>query len=421
MPESRASYRDVLAVAEFRWLWLAQALSVVGDQLARVALTILVFDRTASAGLAALTYALTYVPDLVGGAALAGFADRYSRRTVMVVTDLARAVLVATMAVPAIPLAAQIGLLVMVQLLAAPFSAARQAVLPDLLPGDRLTLGIGIVSMTYQAGLVLAFGAGAALVSMLGVSGTLLIDAATFVVSAVIIGCAVRPHHPHRADGGEPTGEPRPRQWQTIAAGWRLAASNARLRWLLAIACCSGFYVVPEGLAVPFAADAGASGAAVGWLLAANPAGSVIGMILLRFFSPERRLALMGPLAVASSLVLLPTMWAPDLATVVTLWAISGLCSAHDMTTQATYVACAPAHRRGQAIGVAIAALRSAQGLAIIAAGFLAQLLSPATIVTLAAGLGTLAALAATMGWSRAASPPTTSSQDEADGIHSQP
>ena len=44
----RATYREVFAVAEFRALWLAQLLSVAGDQLAKVALTVLVYDRTRS-------------------------------------------------------------------------------------------------------------------------------------------------------------------------------------------------------------------------------------------------------------------------------------------------------------------------------------------------------------------------------------
>lgn len=403
MSVSPASYRDAFAATEFRWLWSAHLLSVVGDQLARVALTLLVFDRTASAGLAALTYALTYLPDLVGGAALAGLADRFSRRGVMVVTDLARAALVAIMAVPGVPLAGQIGLLVVVQLLTAPFSAARQAALPDILSGDRLTLGLGIFSMTYQVALVVGFGAGAALVAQLGVSAALLINAATFALSALLIARGIGPHHPVA-----PAVDPRTAgagQWATIRAGWRVVASDPRLLTLLAIACCSGFYVVPEGLAVPYAAELGTGPAGVGWLLVANPVGTVIGMLLLRRVRPDRRLALMGPLAVASSLVLIPTGWTPGLAVTVLLWTVSGACSAHDMVVQATYVESVPAHRRGQAVGLAIAALRAAQGLAIVAAGVLAQLLSPSTIIVVAAVLGVLAAAAAWHRWSRLAPP----------------
>ncbi|NED95723.1 MFS transporter [Phytoactinopolyspora alkaliphila] len=399
MSSSPASYRDVFAVREFRWLWLAHVLSVVGDQLARVAITILVYQRTESAGLTALTYALTYVPDVVGGATLAGLADRFPRRRVMVVTDLGRAVLLALMALPSAPLAAQAALLVLVRLFAAPFSSARQAALPDMLAGDRLTLGLGVISITYQGGLVVGFGAGAALVAELGISTALLINAGTFIGSAVVIhfGLSLYRPAPHPTDHVLS-------QWKTIKAGWAVVASDARLRSLMAIACCSGFYVVPEGLAVPYAAQIGAGTATVGWLLAANPIGTVIGMVILRRISPPRRLVLMGPLAVCSSLVLLPTGWAPSVVITVTLWTASGIFSAHDMVTQATYVQIVPAHRRGQAIGVAIAALRAAQGLAIIVAGMLAQFLPPATIIAFAAVLGTLAAAVATARWRRSAS-----------------
>jgi MFS family permease len=64
-------------VAEFRGLWTAQVLSLLGDQLARVALTVLVFDRTESALLTGLVYAVTYLPWLLGGPLLSGLADRY--------------------------------------------------------------------------------------------------------------------------------------------------------------------------------------------------------------------------------------------------------------------------------------------------------------------------------------------------------
>jgi hypothetical protein len=52
----------VLAEPQFRALWVAQLLSVLGDQVARVALAVLVFAETASAGLTALTCALTFLP-----------------------------------------------------------------------------------------------------------------------------------------------------------------------------------------------------------------------------------------------------------------------------------------------------------------------------------------------------------------------
>src|SRR2546430_11180257 len=100
----RARWADVFGHAEFRTLFAAGVLSVAGDQLARVALSVLVFDRTDSAGLTALTYALTYVPDLLFGPLLAGVADRLPRPRVLIVTALTRAVLVAALAIQALPL-----------------------------------------------------------------------------------------------------------------------------------------------------------------------------------------------------------------------------------------------------------------------------------------------------------------------------
>src|SRR5581483_10715606 len=69
----RATFGQVFAVGEFRALWLALILSVAGDQLARVAMTVLVYQRTRSPLLTALTYAMTFLPWVVGGIALSGF------------------------------------------------------------------------------------------------------------------------------------------------------------------------------------------------------------------------------------------------------------------------------------------------------------------------------------------------------------
>jgi len=57
----RTTFRAVFAVREFRALWAAEALSQAGDQVARVALAVLVYGATESAALAGLTYALLYV------------------------------------------------------------------------------------------------------------------------------------------------------------------------------------------------------------------------------------------------------------------------------------------------------------------------------------------------------------------------
>src|SRR3989440_3977613 len=124
-------FRDVLRISEFRALWGAELLSIFGDQLARVALALLVFRETSSAALTALTYALTFAPAVLGGALLSGLADRYPRRRVLAVTDLLRAGLAAAMAIPSLPLPALWTLIALLSMSAAPFKAAQLALLPQ--------------------------------------------------------------------------------------------------------------------------------------------------------------------------------------------------------------------------------------------------------------------------------------------------
>jgi predicted MFS family arabinose efflux permease len=396
MTTRAASVRTVLAVRPYRAIWAAHALSVIGDQLARVALTILVFQRTASAGLTALTYALTYLPDIAGGA-LGGLADRYPRRTVLVAVDLARVVLVLAMAIPGLPLIVAAALLALTQLFAGPFQAGRQALLPDLLEPEQVAVGQGLMASTYQIALVIGFGFGGAVVTYIGVTGALWIDAGTFLLSALLLRFVLPTQPPQRAEGG-----PVPTQWwSTITGGARLVAGDARLRSLLALACCCGFYVVPEGLAVPVVNQLGTT-AGVGLLLVANPIGSVLGMIVIARIPRSRQAVLLGPLVVATSAVLVLTPWAPGLAGTAVLWALSGAFSAHDMITQAEYGLAVPTAHRAQAFGVALAALRAAQGLGIVLAGLLSQVLRPTLVVLVAAVVGTCAAAAAATSWARA-------------------
>ena len=157
---ARTSFRDVFALAEFRALWTAQLLSVVGDQLARVALTVLVYDRTRSAFLAAVTFVVSIVPTFIGGVTLAWLADRYPRRAVMIACDVLRGLLVLVMVVPGLPLAGMVALLFLVTLIGAPFASARAATYPDVLTGDRYVLGTAVALTTYQFAQVLGFAAG---------------------------------------------------------------------------------------------------------------------------------------------------------------------------------------------------------------------------------------------------------------------
>ncbi len=396
--DAPAGFGQVFAEPQFRALFLAQLLSVLGDQVARVALAVLVFAETSSPALTALTYALTFLPDLVAGPLLSGIADRAPRRATMVVSDVARAATLATMAIPGVPFWALCVLVAVGQVLAAPFAAARAAILPHVVTGERYVVASAVSGTTYQSGQVLGFALGGPLVALVGVSPALLADAATFLLSALVLRLGVREQ---RADPTAP-GAPRSTA-SSLAAGAAVVWGDRRLRALVALACVSAFVVTIEGLAAPYAAELGGGPVAVGLLLAANPLGAALGIVVLaRLVPPSRRARLLGPLAVASCVPLLASALHPPLVAVIALWAASGTACAYQVPANAAFVAAVPDAHRGQAFGLAVTALRVTQGVGVLLAGVLAELTAPATAVAASGAVGVLAALVCARAWRRA-------------------
>ena len=392
-----ATFREVFAVGEFRALWSAELLSIMGDQLARVALSVLVYDRTKSAGLTALTYALTYLPDLIGGPLLSGLADRYPRRTVMVISDLLRAVLMAAMAIPGMPIGVIAVLLVVARLANAPFASAQAATLPLVLGGDRYVIGQTVRQITVQTAQLVGFAGGGGVVALLGTSQALAIDSATFLTSALVISLGVRhrpPPRPTVEDGSFS-------MLAQLRAGARIIWGDRRLRALLGLAWLAGFGVVPEGLAAPYAAEIGEGTLAVGLLLAAHPAGIVIGAFALgRGVAPERRQQLIGPFAVLALLPLVGYVFQPGLYAAIGLLLLSGAFTAYQVTASATFISLVPDSGRGQVFGLAGSGLLAAQGLGLVAGGVLVTIFdSAATAIAIAGAAGTLVALPAAAAW----------------------
>jgi MFS family permease len=382
-----ATFHDIFADGEFRAIWLAELFSIAGDQFARVALTVLVYQRTRSPLLTALTYAASYLPWLIGGLALSGVADRYPRRDVMIAADLVRMVLVAAMVVPGMPLWAMIVLLFAVTTLNAPFQGARSALRVTILPGDRYALGLAVSQITREAGVVGGFVAGGLIVAGLGARDALLIDAGTFAVSALLLSAGVRRRPaPVRAPVS---------RWAEMAGGVTLIFGDRRLRTLMLLGWLAAFYSVAEALAVPYAAHLHRGTVAAGLIFAAGPLGNAIGMAAFsRLVSPAARLRWMSLMAVAACLVLLACLIGPGLVVSLVILAVSGAFGAYQVAANAAFVAAAPDARRGQAYGLANAGMMLGQGLIYVLAGAAASLAAPAMVV---AGSGAVGAAIA--GW----------------------
>ncbi|GAA2276122.1 MFS transporter [Glycomyces scopariae] len=389
MSERTARFRDVVAIGEFRVLWLAQVQSRMGDQFARVALALLVFARTDSAAITALVYAMTLIPPLITAPLLAGIADRYSRRTVMVATEVIRAALSALMIIPTLPLPV---LAVLVLLVTCPhplFSAARTATTPRVLPGPLFPVGQGIMSASDGIAQILGFTLGGALVAATGSPHlAIAVNTLTFTLSAIVLRVGLRPHLPDAATAGAGT------RSGFALAGIRYVTADRRLLGLAGMTWLFGCFVVPEALAVPYAAQIGAGNAAVGWLMAADVVGAAVGMILVARLGPTLRRNLTIPLAAATGVPLVLTLAGPGLPVTLVLWTLSGLFGSYMVLAQVAFTERIPDGMRARAIGFAAAGLQTAQGLGMALAGLLAEAVTPSVAIALSGAVGSVAAVA---------------------------
>ena len=384
LPAEPATYRSLFSERQFTALFIAQAISLTGDQLARVAIATLVFSETGSAFLTALVYAVTYLPWLVGGPLLGGLADRLPRRAVMVSCQLTSAVLVALMAVPGMPLIALAALLFVVILAESPFLSARASLLVDVLPDDRYVLASAMNQLTIQAAQVVGFAAGGALIRLIGPRDALLVNALSFLVSAALVRFGVRVH-------GVIASVQLGNSWERMKTGAKVVFGDPRLRGLVLLGWLATFWVVPEGLAAPYAQG---DSTAIGLLLASQPIGSVVGgVVLSRLVRPATRLEVMGWLAVMSCLPLVFFFTTPPLPLAVGLLVISGIGTTYNLPANAAFMQALPAERRGQAFGLVSAGLVAGQGISIALAGACAELTSPGVVIGVAGVLGVAAAL----------------------------
>jgi MFS family permease len=228
-----------------------------------VALTVLVYQRTSSPLLSAMTFALGHLPWLLGGPLLSALADRLPRHRVLIAADVVRAALLGLMAIPGTPLPVLLALLFLVSLCAPPFESARSALMADVLEGDRYAVATSLTNITLQLAQVVGFLAAGALVAVLSPSAALLIDGATFAVSALWLAGGLHRRLAPTAEAGDG-----PRSlWQDTGDGLRLIARSPRLLAIMGVLWVATLFAyASEGVAAPLVEELGHGTTAIGVL-----------------------------------------------------------------------------------------------------------------------------------------------------------
>ena len=374
--------RALLADPQAGVIVAGEAVSVFGDQLARVAVAILIFGRTHSPALAAASIAASYLPWVVVAPLLAGLGDRYSRRRVLVTSDAYRCVVTACLALPGVPSWGVIALIFLLTCGDPPFTSARSALLPDVFGQKRYIAGQSLMLTATNAADVIGFGVGGLIVAGVGTRPALLIDAATFAVSSLALRLALAEHLPPVADPAKkPLGRGWALVWHTPAARWSLALGLA----MLCVSCA------PLGVIVPWALQLGRGPVLVGLIAAAAAAGSVVGTGILPRLSESRRARILLPWTMAGSALLVVFFGVHTVVLTLVLLCVSRVFIAAQTLANQTFVLAIPPEARSRAFGVAGTVLYLGQGLTILGAGALVNVVLPSTVIAFSGVVGLVA------------------------------
>ncbi len=280
-------FRDALRHRDLRLLIGAFGVDQIGTWSYLVVISVYLFDRTHSTQWLAALGICRWVPGLLLTSYGGVIADRYQRVTILIVSALASAAVMAAMAVVVAANASPGLILVLVAASAvvlAPYQSAAGALTPDVVGERDLAAANSIFSALENLVVVIGPGFGGLLLltgrPVIGVA----INAASFVVAAALIS-RLRV----RSRGGTDSEASAAEQWRAGLSA--LAAQPVAVALVLFCALDSAVYGASTVLYVPLSVRLGTGPNGYGYLLAAVALGGVLGVSLANRLSGASRLA----------------------------------------------------------------------------------------------------------------------------------
>lgn len=373
-----------LAVRDFRLAWTAQLASELGDWAARLALAVVVLERTDSPLLAGLVTALSVLPWVGIGQVLATFGDRFPRRTVLIVADLVRAGVFAVMVLP-LPIPVVLVLTFVAGLATPPFQAARSALLPEILPDEQYGDGLALAQVTGNTAVLFGYLTGGGLVAIVGAQEALLLNAGTFLVSAL----ALATMH-----GGRSARSSRKVGVQLRAAFNILRGDVLVFRAAVMVALTSLGAIAAEALVVAYVdAEAGGRASVAGVLAATVPLGTIVGAAIVPRRGDHARLVRISAMigVVGSVIAAIGFLARPDMPLALAPYFAVGVVFTVIVPANVVVGARVPGELRASVFGYLQGSLMACSAVGATAGGWLASLPSvgvgPACALALVPGL----------------------------------
>jgi MFS family permease len=382
-PTPRMSVRSsLLRNKPFVALAGARAISLTGDQIAAVALVLLIAKDHPATAVGGLLLAES-LPMLLSTHA-GVIADRVEARRLMIGCQLGQAVIFAGVTLWLPPYAALIALLVVASLLGTLLRSATQVAVKAVVPDDQLMSANAMLGTALWSGVILGPAIGGALAGLAGPRLALAVDTATFLVSAATLFVLPLIPRTHASDSGG------------AAAALRYAFADPVLRALIVSMAMMVAFAGVDNVALVFLVrdTLGGGSAAYGAATAVFGIGMVVGSAALVRYANWRaeRLLLGSFLATAGGTAGLAV--APSLAFVYPAQFVGGVANGVDVAAQSTLVQRrTPSAMLGRMSGALNSAVAVGFLIAYLGGGTLVELTSPRTAFLVAA-IGTLGAVA---------------------------
>jgi predicted MFS family arabinose efflux permease len=363
------TYRELFRTPEFASLFGASCAQVAATTLAGLALATLVYARTESPLLSALSMFGPSFAGLIGATTLLSVADRVPPRAAMTLVALAAAVAGLLLAAPGLPLSAMFAVIFAQGLVTSIGAGVLYGLLGEILPPDGYVLGRSVLNMSVGAMQVTGFAIGGILLAVVSPRTTLVVGATLALGSALVVRLGLSPRPP-RASG-------RP----SVAITWRinrqLLSTPARRAIYLSMWVPNGLVVGCEALFVPYAPQAAAAlfvSAALGMLLGDMAAG--------RFLPPQLRQRSVTPLRFLLAAPYLLFVLPLSLPVAVAAAAVASAGFAATLLLQERLIALTGEEVRGQALGLHATGMKAMQAIGATLAGLTAQFLPTGTAMT---------------------------------------
>ncbi|MFF5259603.1 MFS transporter [Actinomadura viridis] len=401
------SYREILGEPRFRVLFVTRSLVIAADTLRMVALSVLVYGRTGSPLLAAVAFAIGFLPQVAGGALLGSLADRMRPRPLVAGVYALSAAVAAALVLLDPPVAVSLALVAVVACVTPVVSGAVNRLVAEVLPGEGYVLGRSLMMIAASAAQLLGLAFGGVAVAGMGPRYALLATCAAYALAAVLVQVLMEdmPPAPPQEGGGPGVSFLK----ASRAVNRRLLGHREVRVMLLAQWLPVAFVAGAESLLIPYARVRGYPDGAEAVLLACVPAGMMAGNLVAgRMLAPATRERLVVPLMVVFGAPLLPLAAVLPVGAAAALLAVTGAGFAYELGIQRRFVEAVPEGARGQAFGLLSTGVMTLQGVGPVVFGGLAEVAGVGWSVAAAGAATMLTALWLRGGLGSAAKPRPT-------------